>query len=253
VLTLPYNRPDLAVPLIEEHAADLAAVLVDPAPNRAGLASGTPEFLRALRDVTKKHGILLVFDEVITYRVGPAGLQGQLGIRPDLTTLGKIIGGRFPVGAIAGPAALIDEFDSRRPDAVAHGGTFNANPVTMVAGCAALDLLDIAEYTRLNNLAAQLARAVESALQHGGFPCQVNVAGSLFQVHLRADPVTDYRSLVSDPGAGKRAQAFAAELLKRGIVLSPNGLGCISSPMGPAEIAEFVSAAADAAGAVDFE
>jgi glutamate-1-semialdehyde 2,1-aminomutase len=122
----------------------------------------------------------------------------------------------------------------------------------MVAGCAALDLLDTAEYTRLNNLAVQLGRGLESALHMDGLPCQVNVAGSLFQVHLRADPVTDYRSLATDPGARTRGKNFAAELLKRGIVLSPNGLGCISSAMGSAEIAEFVAAAADAAAAVDF-
>ncbi len=247
VVTLPYNRPDLAVPLIEERAADLAAVLVDPAPNRAGLAQGTPTFLQALREVCTRRGIVLVFDEVITYRVGPAGLQGRVGVAPDLTTLGKIIGGGFPVGAVAGRADLMDLLDARRPDSVAHGGTFNGNPVTMVAGSAALDLLTPETYERIEHLAKRLARGLESRLTSLGYPCQVAQVGSLFQVHLRADPVGDYRSLVADPAAGKRSADVAAALLARGVIRSPNGLGCISTPMTEADVDAFVDAAADAA------
>lgn len=247
VLTLPFNRPDLVVPLIEEHAHELAAVLVDPAPNRAGLAEGSPAFLQALRDVTSRHGIVLIFDEVITFRVAPGGMQRKLGIAPDLTALGKIVGGGLPVGAVAGRASLVGLLDPRRADGVAHGGTFNGNAATMAAGVAALDLLTDQEYERINALAAQLGSRLQEALRANGAPCRVNVAGSLFSVHLREDEVADYRSLVADPSARERSAAFAAALLARGIVLSPNGLGCISTPMAGQDVDAFVAAALPAA------
>lgn len=243
VVTLPFNHSEAAAALVKEHASDLAAVLVDPAPNRAGLVPATPEYLQTLWAMTREHGVVLIFDEVITYRVGPSGMQGLLGITPDLTTLGKIIGGGLPVGAVAGRAELLDLFNASSPRSVAHGGTFNANPVTMAAGAAALDLLRDAEYERINHLAATLGARLEGALHARGYPCRVNVAGSLFQVHLREDRVTDYRSLMSNRVAQQRMGAFAAALLKRGTILSPNGLGCISTPMSECEVETFVAAA----------
>lgn len=247
VLTLPFNRPNAAASLVTQHASDLAAVLVDPAPNRAGLAQATPEYLQTLRVATREHGVVLIFDEVVTYRVGPAGMQGVLGINPDLTTLGKVIGGGFPVGAVAGRAELLNLFDPRSPQPVSHGGTFNANPVTMAAGAAALDLLEDAAYERINRLAVELGAGLEYTLHARGYPCRVNVAGSLFQVHLREDRVGDYRSLIGDRVAQQRTGAFAAALLKRGIILSPNGLGCISTPMSEKEVEAFIAAAVFAA------
>src|SRR5262249_28215436 len=104
VVVLPFNHPEHAVARIEREAAHLAAVLVDPVPNRVGLVPARTEFLQALRDVTRAHGIALIFDEVISFRVGYQGAQGALGVTPDMTTLGKIIGGGFPVGAVAGRA-----------------------------------------------------------------------------------------------------------------------------------------------------
>ena len=113
VVVLPFNRPELAARLIERHARELAAVIIDPVPNRVGLMPATPELLETLRAVTAAHGILLIFDEVISFRIGYHGAQGYFGARPDLTSLGKIIGGGFPVGAVGGRAEVMAVFDPR--------------------------------------------------------------------------------------------------------------------------------------------
>ena len=135
VVTIPFNDTEAAVSLIREHGPELACVLVDPMPNRAGLAPADRAYLEALRKVTREVGALLIFDEVITFRLGYRGAQGIWDIDPDLTTLGKIIGGGFPVGAIGGRKDVMAVFDPRpgKP-ALPHGGTFSANPVTMRAG-----------------------------------------------------------------------------------------------------------------------
>jgi glutamate-1-semialdehyde 2,1-aminomutase len=132
VVTIPFNDTEAAVSLIREHGEGLACVLVDPMPNRAGLAPADRAYLEALRKVTREVGALLIFDEVITFRLGYRGAQGIWNIDPDLTTLGKIIGGGFPVGAIGGHRDVMAVFDPRpgKP-ALPHGGTFSANPVTM--------------------------------------------------------------------------------------------------------------------------
>lgn len=250
VLTLPFNEPEIAADLIVANASELAAVIVDPSPLRAGMPEPRPGFLELLRSVTRKHGIVLIFDEVISFRVGPGGLQGELGLDPDLTTLGKIIGGGLPVGAVAGSAALLDQLDRRRATPVDHGGTFNANPVTMAAGIAALDLMTTSEYERINALASTLGRGIQRAFAASGWPLRMRVLGSLFMIGLRGDEVHDYRSLRSDPDAVARTAQFAAALLDRGVVLTPNGMGCISTAMNPSDIDAFVRAARDAASSV---
>jgi glutamate-1-semialdehyde 2,1-aminomutase len=129
VVTIPFNDTDGAVSLIRQHGDELAAVQVDP--NRAGLAPADKSYLRALREV----GALLIFDEVITLGVGYHGAQGLWDIEPDLTTLGKIIGGGFPVGAIGGRKSVMEVFDPNRgKPALPHGGTFSADPITVRAG-----------------------------------------------------------------------------------------------------------------------
>src|SRR5499426_2734269 len=134
VVVLPFNHTELVVGRIEREAAHLAAVVVDPVPNRIGLVPARTEFLQAMREVTRAHGIVLIFDEVISFRVGYHGAQGAFGVNPDMTTLGKIIGGGFPVGAVACSNEVMAVFDPGRGTPPApHGGTFNANPVTMAA------------------------------------------------------------------------------------------------------------------------
>src|ERR1700710_2888001 len=171
VITIPFNDVEAAVSLIREHGAELACVLVDPMPNRAGLAPASKEYLEALRSVTREVGALLIFDEVITFRLGFRGAQGIWEIDPDLTTLGKIMGGGFPVGAVGGKREFMAVFDPRSgKPALPHGGTFSANPVTMRAGLAAMELLDEAAFVRLDVIGDAVRSGIDDAFRKNGVP-----------------------------------------------------------------------------------
>src|SRR5947207_6995442 len=153
-LILPFNDADRVEQLIAQHASELAAVIVDPLPHRPGFVDPLPGFLTRLRDVTRAHAVLLLSDEIISFRLAYAGPQHTFGYAADLTTLGKIIGGGFPVGAFGGRADVMAVFDPNTTTAkrVTHGGTFNANPVTMVAGYAAMAMMTPEAYDRLASL-----------------------------------------------------------------------------------------------------
>jgi glutamate-1-semialdehyde 2,1-aminomutase len=241
VVVLPFNHPDLAVRRIERHARELAAVILDPVPNRAGLIPATGDFLKAMREVTAAHGILLVFDEVISFRVGYHGAQGLLGARPDLTTLGKIIGGGFPVGAVGGRRDVMAVFDPRggKP-AVPHGGTFNANPVTMAAGLAAMRLMDVANFRRLEEMGDKLREGIAGCFKDAGVPGSVTGLGSLFRIHPTARAMVDYRSTWAEPEEAQRLARIVRYLLDHGVLISPTGLGCVSTVMGDAELETFL-------------
>ena len=236
-VVLPWNRPEAAVRRIEREAGSLAAVIMDPIPNRVGLIPGAPDFLRAIREVTAAHGIVLIWDEVITFRVGYHGAQGLFGIRPDLTTLGKIIGGGFPVGAVGGRAEVMAVFDPRggKP-AVPHGGTFNANPVTMAAGLCAMRRLDPAAFARLDELGVKLRASMADCFKRAGVEGGVTGVGSLFKIHPTARELTDYRSARADAAGAARLDRLTRYLLDHGVFLSTTGLGCLSTVMGEAEL-----------------
>jgi glutamate-1-semialdehyde 2,1-aminomutase len=241
VVVLPFNRTELAVARIEREAKNLAAVLIDPMPNRAGLIPARAEFLRAMREVTTKHGICLVFDEVISFRLGFHGAQGLFDIRPDLTSLGKIIGGGFPVGAVGGRAEVMAVFDPRggKPR-VPHGGTFNANPVTMAAGLAAMRLMDEKAFERLDELGGKLRSGVEACFERAGVPGAVTGMGSLFRLHPAPRAFVDYRSAVASKEELAGFDRLYRQLIDHGILLAPTGLGCLSTAVGEAEVEYFL-------------
>jgi glutamate-1-semialdehyde 2,1-aminomutase len=237
VVVLPFNHAELAVARIEREARHLAAVLVDPIPNRVGLIPAQREFLRALREVTARHGIALIFDEVIAFRVGYRGAQGVFGVTPDLTTLGKIIGGGFPVGAVVGRADVMAVFDpTGGKPAAPHGGTFNANPVTMAAGLAAMRLLTPQAFGKLDELGGKLRASLEACFKRAGVPGAVTGLGSLFRLHPTDRELVDYRSTRTSPEEEARLHRMVRGLMERGVLMSITGLGCVSTPMGDAEL-----------------
>jgi glutamate-1-semialdehyde 2,1-aminomutase len=245
VVVLPFNYPELTAARIARHASELAAVIIDPVPNRVGLMPARRDFLETLREVTRAHGIVLIFDEVISFRVGYHGAQGAFGVSPDMTTLGKIIGGGFPVGAVAGRAEIMAVFDPtggapRAP----HGGTFNANPVTMAAGLAAMQLLDRRAFERLDDLGAKLRGSLADCFKRAGVPGAVTGMGSLFRLHGGDREFVDYRSTRPQPDEAERLQRLALALLNHGVLISTTGLGCLSTPMGDAELEGLVETVA---------
>jgi len=237
VVVLPFNYAEHAVARIEREAKHLAAVVVDPVPNRVGLMPARREFLQALREVTQAHGIVLIFDEVISFRVGYHGAQGAFGITPDMTTLGKIIGGGFPVGAVVGRAEVMAVFDpTKGPPPAPHGGTFNANPVTMAAGLAAMRLLTKDAYGRLDDLGAKLRASLDECFKGAGVPGRATGMGSLFRLHAVDRELRDYRSARTTPEESARLVRLVRRLMEHGVLVSVTGLGCLSTPMGDTEL-----------------
>ncbi|MBV9595224.1 MAG: aspartate aminotransferase family protein [Chloroflexi bacterium] len=243
-LILPFNAADAVEDAIERHASELAAVIVDPLPHRPGFVDPRPEFLQRLREVTRARDILLISDEIISFRVDAAGPQQRFGYAADLTTLGKIIGGGFPVGAFGGRADVMAVFDpTAAGPRVAHGGTFNANPVTMVAGFEAMRLLTPPDYDRLAALGERVRTGLADLLETRGIAWQVAGQASLFKLHPHPRAVFDYQSSLPSRDEQLLTERFYLAMLGEGIVLTPELAGCTSTPMAKTEVDALISAA----------
>ena len=243
VVVLPWNDAEACAAILEREGSSLAAVLVDPLLGIGGIIPPADGFLARLRELTERHGILLIFDEVISFRVAMGGAQERFGVRPDLTTLGKIIGGGLPVGAFGGRRDIMDFYDPRRGGArISQGGTFNANPVTMAAGLATLNALTHDAYARLDALGDRLRGGVTRLLEGTRRRGQVSGVGSLFCLHWTSAKLSDYRS--SRPKDGDAPTRVFLGLLNEGILLSQRGMGACSLAMGEEDVDRFVNALA---------
>ncbi len=243
VVVLPWNDGDGCEAILEREAGSVAALLVDPLLGIGGIIPPADGFLARLRALTERLGIVLIFDEVISFRVAWGGAQERFGIRPDLTTLGKIIGGGLPVGAFGGRGDIMNAYDPRKGGPrISHGGTFNANPLTMAAGVATLNALTPEAYERLDALGERLRGGVSRLLGAMRRRGQVSGLGSLFCLHWTTTPLTDYRSSrPKDPQVALRA--FVA-LLNEGILLTQRGMGACSLAMADEDVDRFVNALA---------
>jgi glutamate-1-semialdehyde 2,1-aminomutase len=238
VTVVPINDGDALRAAVEADPTRYAAVLIDLLPNRAGLISLTDEFVQTARDITSEHGIVLIVDEVISLRLGPHGLPGEYGITPDLATVGKIIGGGFPVGAVVGREQVMRELSVSRPDYLEHGGTFTANPVSMAAGAVSLQLLTADAIDRLNALGDAARRQVAEKVAHVGW--EVRGRGSLF----RPFPL----------GQAQMTQELRKRLwwaaYDRGLLLTQANCVALSTPMTEAVVIDVAERVADAVLAV---
>jgi glutamate-1-semialdehyde 2,1-aminomutase len=243
VLTLPFNDPAGASELIRSAGSTLAAVLIDPMPNRAGLVPASREYIDAVQEAARSVGALVLFDEVISLRLGYRGAQAIWNAEPDLTMFGKIIGGGFPVGAVAGRAEVMAVFDpTAGKPALPHGGTFSANPVTMRAGVAAMELLDEAEFARMDDLGERLREGLRGALADEGIPGCVTGAGSLLRFHLVDRVVSDYRSSYLSADEAELLSVIHKAFLDNGVLASNTGLMALSTPMNKETVAEILEA-----------
>jgi glutamate-1-semialdehyde 2,1-aminomutase len=243
VVVLPWNDPEACEQIIEAEAAHLACLILDPLMCNAGLLPAADGFLQRLRAITERHGIALIFDEVISFRVGWGGAQERIGVRPDLTTFGKVIGGGLPVGAFGGRGDIMNCYDPRKGSArISHGGTFNANPVTMAAGMATLRALTPEAYARLEALGERLRGGVTRLLAATRRKGQVTGAGSLFWLHWTTEPLVDYRS--ARPKDAEAPLRTFMGLLNEGILLTQRGLGACSLAMTDEDVDRFVNALA---------
>jgi glutamate-1-semialdehyde 2,1-aminomutase len=212
IITVAVGDAQAVQTVLDEHGDRIACVLFDAMPNRAGLRPADPEFVCLLRELTRQHGVLLVQDEVISLRVAFGGIHSLYGIEPDIVTVGKLIGGGFPIGGVGGREELMALFDPRGPDPVVHGGTFSANPVSMRAGATSLDLLTRDAIAHISALGDRLRESL------AGRGWDVSGQGSLLQVRV-PDQAALWWSLYTE-----------------GVLMASNGLMCTSTAMGDGDV-----------------
>jgi len=244
VIVAPFNDIEPTAAIIDRHARDLAAVIVEPVQGAAGVIPATHEYLTFLREATARCGALLIFDEVVTLRLNYGGAQAMYGIHPDLTALGKIIGGGFPIGAFGGRKDIMAQYDPRARK-LRQSGTYNGNAISMVAGLAGLQILTSDEIKRLNGLGDQLRSGVNGVLRDFGIDAYVAGLGSLSQLRLFAPRnIRNYRDALPSSSAANAVNAayevFHLALLSQGFFGASRGEYAISTPMTEVEMAHAV-------------
>jgi len=249
-LNSPYNDLDAAEEIFARHKGKIAAVIVEPVAANMGVAPPMMMFLEGLRELTERDGALLIFDEVITgFRIAHGGAQNCFGIKPDLTTLGKIIGGGLPVAAYGGRRDVMEMVAPLGP--VYQAGTLSGNPLAMRAGLATLPHLEAPNfYDSLSRKSGRLGEGLREALKDSGVVGQVNVAGSLLTLFFTSEAVLDYSDAKKSDTA--RFAAFFTEMLDRGIFLPPSQFEAlfVSAAHTDADIERTISAARESLKAV---
>jgi glutamate-1-semialdehyde 2,1-aminomutase len=237
-----YNDLDSVAAAIDAHGAELACLVVEPMMGAGGCLPADPGFLAGVRRLCTEHGVMLVFDEVMTSRMSIGGAQAKLGIVPDLTTLGKYLGGGLTFGAFGGPAEVMAAFDPARGGTLAHGGTFNNNAFTMAAGAAALERLLTADaLDRLFDRGEELHQRLAGAA--AGYELAVTGWGSILGIHPLGAPAGGLRS-PADLRTADRAvgELLFHRLLAEGYYLAPRGFIALSLAVGDGQLDEFVAA-----------
>jgi glutamate-1-semialdehyde 2,1-aminomutase len=243
VVVIPFNDVDRAIAILDKHADDLACVLLDLMPHRVGLQFADAEFLQAIRDWTERNGSLLVFDEVITLRAEYGGLQTRFGVEADITAMGKIIGGGFPIGAIAGRREILDIMNPNSSRYLfPHSGTYSANPISMAAGLAAMQHYDQAAVKRLRELDLYAMKGIAEAAKRTGARACVTGGSAIFRVHMKERPPRNFREAYLSPEEKDRLQTLLDHLFEAGFIVINTCTATLSTPMTKVEIDAFVTA-----------
>lgn len=243
-----YNETEATRTLIAAHGTELAAVLVEPMQGSGGCIPGDRAFLAMLREECTRRGIVLIFDEVMTSRLSPSGAQGLFGITPDMTTLGKYLGGGLSFGAFGGRQDLMVRYDPYRADSIAHAGTFNNNVCSMAGGLAGLtQVFTPEEAARLNKLGDRMREGLNALARKRDLPLQVTGIGSLMNLHFAKLPIrTPTDAHPSDPALdramGELMTLFHLDMLAAGIYLARRGFVALSLPMREPDVARFEAA-----------
>ncbi len=220
VVVFPYNDTERTIKILDRYAGEIGCVLVDPIPHRIGMVKAKPEFIEALRKWTTDNGALLCFDEVICFRVEYEGAQSLYNVKPDLTSMGKIIGGGFPIGAFGGKSEYMKVLDPTNPDfRFALSGTFSANPISMTAGKTAIQMFDREAVTKLNKMSEIAINQILEAGKIADIPLSITGSGSMFKVHFRETPPQTYRDVYEDEKTRKINTMFLQSLYENGVII----------------------------------
>lgn len=242
-VVLPYGDADQLEALFARSGDTIAALIVEPVAGNMNLVAPPPGFLQLARELCTRHGAVLIFDEVMTgFRVAPGGAQQRFGITPDLTTLGKVIGGGMPVGAVGGRRDIMEKLAPL--GRVYQAGTLSGNPVALAAGLATLKLIqEPGFFERLAATAEALAAGLEQAARRRGVPFSAQALGGMFGIYFRGSPPAGYADVMQCDAAA--FNAFFHQMLERGIYLAPSAYeaGFVSSAHSRADIAATVAAA----------
>lgn len=228
VIIAPFNDIERTQKIIEDNCRDTACFILEPVMGSAGQIVPDPEYLKALRDLTSRYSILLIFDEVVTGRLSLGGAQAIYGIMPDLTTLGKIIGGGLPIGAFGGRRDIMQLYDPREKK-MYHSGTFNGNAISMAAGIAAMEDYDQEKVEYVNDLGRKFRNGLAGVTSKLGLLMQINGTGSLCNTVFSDKPVRNYRDMASSYESLN--ELLFMTLLVKGIFIAPRGMFCMSTAM----------------------
>lgn len=237
VLVAPFNNEEALERIIKKEAREIGSLIVEPVMGAAGMISPKPGFLSYVREITQENKILLIFDEIITSRLSVGGAQAYYNVTPDITVLGKSIGGGLPVGAFGASEEMMALFNPEREGAIAHSGTFNGNSMTMVAGLATLNELKPHIYQKLNLLGERLKKKVLENFQRARIRGTVTGEGSLLNIHFADKEINDFREAWRSKSEHKDLyELFHLAMLTRGVFIARRGMMCISTPMGEKEV-----------------
>lgn len=243
-LVANYNDIDSVRALAKANASDLACIIAEPMFGSTGCVPASPAFLQGLRGVADETGALLIFDEVMTSRLAPGGLQRVAGVTPDLTTLGKYVGGGMSFGAFGGRSEVMGLFDPNRPDALPHAGTFNNNTLTMSAGLAAMtEILTPEVVVAVNARGDRLRDRLNAIAKAAGARMQFTGRGSMMAVHFTDAPIHDEAG--ADRGNQDLKELFFFDLLDRGVYVARRGMIVLSLAQDEAAFARLEGAVED--------
>ena len=241
IFIMPFNDIVTAEKIIRKHADELAAVIVEPVNGQCGMVPAKPEFLEGLRRLTDELGIVLIFDEVIAFRIAYGGAQDYYGVKPDLTCFGKVVGGGMPVGAFGGRDDIMSLWDpSDGGSVVQHAGTFNGNPMTAVAGVATLESLTADKYEYLEHLGNMLRNKLRTLFAELEVPMSVTGVASLFALQFTPTEVIDYRTYATNNK--EMLQTMFIGLLNEGFLMSNRCAGNVSTVHTEDDVDAFVLA-----------
>lgn len=237
VVVLPANDIQKTARLFEEHGRELACVLIDLMSSRPGLVPFEPDYLTELRRLADLYGALIVDDEVLNFRLAYEGAARYFDFRPDLFTFGKIIGGGLPIGAVGGPADIMRVFDnSAATPAVSQGGTFSANPLSIVAGIASMQALDRQTFQRLATLGDRVRDGLARIIVKHNAPFSVTGLGSLFRIHPKSKAPETYRDAYQNNVETQLMRTVVRHMIDKGILMPTGAASSLSTPMTEAEV-----------------